>query len=276
MASKCSNKQSCLSGFLVGAAVVGAVGYGAYHLGCKNKPLGGSGGQQQEIQDIVIKVIKEKPDLIMTALNDGMQAQQDKLRIDMEKDASAMKDKLLQSSIVIGNPKADVRLLAFIDPMCPHCGEFLRISNALLLKRQDLAIHLIPIAMLGANSVALSKMMLAASGQNVDKMKTFFLKFGEKAGEIDQRPKLLKLAKESGLDVDQLEKAETAPETEKQLESNTKLAETLKIPGVPTVFGIYASGKMSIIPPTDLENFNTLIDTIKADKPIEASLASKE
>eukprot|EP01037_Dinobryon_pediforme_P014768 gene14768-14898_t len=159
-----------------------------------------------------------------------MQAQQDKMRSDMEKAATDMKDKLMTSGITLGSAKPDAHLIAFFDPMCPHCHDFYRLAADLVEKRRDLAIHIIPVAILGPNSVAMAKILLATSQQGVDKMNTFFLKFINKTAEID-RAKLLQMAKDSGIDVVKMEKDELAEATEKTLVSLTQLAEQMKIPG---------------------------------------------
>jgi protein-disulfide isomerase len=218
--------------------------------------------QQQEIQNIFLELIREKPELFMGAMNEGMQAQQDKLRIEMEKGATDMKDKLVSTGISLGSPQASVHMIAFMDPMCPHCHEFHKIVNVLLQKRQDIVIHVIPVAILGPNSVAMSKILIATAKQGADKMNNFFNKFISKTSDID-RTKLLQMAKDSGVDVAKMEKEEVAEETEKTLIAYTQLAEQLKVPGVPTVFGVQKDGKVVIVPPMDIDGFNKAIDSLK-------------
>jgi protein-disulfide isomerase len=218
--------------------------------------------ERQEIQDIFLQMIREKPDMFIGAVNDAMQAQQDKLRVDMEKAATDMKDKLLTNGVTLGSAKAEAHLVAFFDPMCPHCHDFYRLAAALVEKRHDLAIHIIPVAILGPNSVAMAKILLATSQQGVDKMSAFFLKFINKTAEID-RAKLLQLAKDAGIDVAKMEKDELSETTEKTLVSFTQLAEQIKIPGVPTIFGLQKDGKLVVVPPMDIDGFNKVIDSLK-------------
>ena len=71
------------------------------------------------------------------------------------------------------------------------------------------------------------------------------------------------MAKDAGIDVAKMEKGELAKETEEKLISFTKLAEELKIPGVPTIFGLQKDGKFVIVPPMDIEGFNKIIDSLK-------------
>ncbi len=281
-----SPKKSPFSvGMLVGVVAIIALGYGIYSYSHKSAPVetkqaedkeavaqsdkpatkvssSFTDQQKQEIQNIFLELIREKPELFMGAMNDGMQAQQDKLRIEMEKNATDMKDKLIATGISLGSPQAEVHIIEFMDPMCPHCHEFHKIINVLLQKRQDFVVHIIPIAILGPNSVAMSKILLASAKQGSDKMNTFFTKFINKTSDID-RAKLLQMAKDSGIDVTKMEKDELSEDTEKTLITHTQLAEQLKIPGVPTIFGVQKDNKVIIIPPMDLDGFNKVIDSLK-------------
>ncbi len=291
-----SPKKSPLSaGILAGVAAVAVLGYGIYSFSHKSAPVEAkpvetkeataqsekpavkvsssfSQQQQQEIQNIFLELIREKPELFMGAMNEGMQAQQDKLRIDMEKSATDMKDKLIAAGVSLGSPQAEVHMIAFTDPMCPHCHEFHKVVNALLQKRQDVIIHVIPIAILGPNSVAMSKILLASAKQGPDKMNAFFTKFINKTADID-RAKLLQMAKDCGIDVAKMEKDELAEETEKTLISHTQLAEQIKIPGVPTILGIQKDGKVVIIPPMDLDGFDKAVDSLKGVETTAAAVA---
>jgi|GEM_PF-6047416 len=279
---KKNSKSSFPTSLLAGVAAVLVLGGGFYFLQHKKqnnvhpqaaessvlsneKPVAikhFTGEQQTEIQNIFLQMIREKPELFIGAVNDAMQKQQDNLRIGMEKAASEMKDKLITSGITLGSPTPEVHLVAFYDPMCPHCQDFYRLTDALLQKRHDLAVHLIPIAILGPNSVAMAKIMLTTAEQGTDKMNAFHLKFINKTAEVD-RAKLLQMAKDAGIDVAKMEKGELAKETEEKLVSFTKLAEELKIPGVPTIFGLQKDGKFVIVPPMDIEGFNKTIDSLK-------------
>jgi predicted DsbA family dithiol-disulfide isomerase len=74
--------------------------------------------------------------------------------------------------------------------------------------------------------------------------------------------------KEAGLEAKRFEKDLNSEEVHKQLMANTTLAETLKIPGVPTIFGIQNNGELVIVPPTDIKEFNKLIDNLKIARPL--------
>ena len=256
--------SNIIATIIVSAAVAAGTGYFMTKSSCDGK-ASFSETQKQEIQKVLIDFLREKPDAFIGAVNEGVQAQQDKLRVEIEKSANVVKDKILTSSIVLGNPQADIGFAAFVDPMCPHCHEFIKLAFALVQKRQDISISVIPVAILGPNSVAMARVMLAASLQGADKFKAFMEKFVEKSGELD-RAKLLGLAKEAGLDVAKLEKDETSEASSKTLEDNVKTFDSIKAAGVPTVFGGKKSGDLMMIPPMDVDNFSKLIDSFKEGK----------
>ncbi len=223
--------------------------------------------QRAEIQQIFLESIREKPDLFINAMNDGVQAQQDKLRVDMEKAASLKSKELLESAIVLGSTEAKVKLIALVDPLCPHCQNFERIALNILQKRQDVAFYLVPVSILGANSAMIAKAMIAASKQGTDKLNAFIQHMNDKKGDIDTA-KLTQIVKAAALDAVQFEKDINGEAVQKQLLSNTAMAESLKIPGVPTIFGVQSNGELTVVPPMDINGFNQLIDNIKADKPL--------
>jgi protein-disulfide isomerase len=255
-----------MSGYISAAVISATVALGTTYFMTKSETKGTfTDAQKQEIQKTLLDFLREKPDAFIGAVNEGVQNQQDKLRADIEKNANSAKDTLFTSGIALGNAQADVRFASFIDPMCPHCHEYMKLAFSLLQKRQDFTMNLIPVAILGPNSVAVGRTMIAASLQGVEKFKTFMEKFIDKAADLD-RAKLLVLAKESGLDVAKLEKDEASEATEKALTENVRLFDSLKTSAVPTVFGGKKLGNLIIIPPMDLDNFSKLIDSIREDK----------
>jgi predicted DsbA family dithiol-disulfide isomerase len=170
---------------------------------------------------------------------------------------------LVEASINFGaTEEGNVRFIAFLDPMCPHCNEFLKITFHVLKKSPHVGFHVIPVAILGQNSEAMAKFMIAGANQSVEKLKVFEQKFIDNIADIN-RQKLLDFAKSSGFDLARLEKDELSEETEKVINRNGNLAEELKIQGVPTVYVIMPDGKLSLVPPMSLDGFMGLVDDLQ-------------
>ncbi|MDP5370231.1 MAG: DsbA family protein, partial [Pseudomonadota bacterium] len=142
-------------------------------------------------------------------------------------------------------------------------------------KSKDVAFTLVVAPILGANSVAVSKVMLAADKQGGDKSKVLMGKFADKVNDLT-RDKLLELVKDSGLDVAKFKTDEESPAVQKQLEENVALFEKLKIPGVPTVLLKNKDGSLFAAPPVKSETYVKLAVRIKAGEDISKPSANEE
>ncbi|MDP3371352.1 MAG: DsbA family protein [Candidatus Paracaedibacteraceae bacterium] len=223
--------------------------------------------QTKAIEEIVVKVAREKTDVFMKAINDGMQMQQEKSARDLEKNATAEKDTFAKNAIVWGNAKAALQVYVMIDPMCPHCHDFMRTAIETVEKSSDVSFTLVVAPILGPNSVAVSKVMLASATQSADKTKTLMRKFVDKVNDLT-REKLIALIKEAGIDVAQFIKDEESAAIQKKLEENVVLIEKLKIPGVPTVFIQNKDGSLFAAPPLKTDAYLKLVKRIKAGEDI--------
>ena len=270
---------------IIGVAVVAVVGMGIYlskgnkTSETKNELTSSSStftaGQTKAIEEIVLKVAREQTDVFMKSINDGMQLQQEKASRDLEKNASQELEGIKKNAIVWGDPKAALQVYAMIDPMCPHCHDFMKTAIEALDKSKDVAFTLVVAPILGANSLAVSKVMLAAAKQSADKSKVLMGKFADKVNDLT-RDKLLELIKDSGLDVAKFKTDEESPATQKQLEENVALCEKLKIPGVPTVLLRNKDGALFAAPPVKAEVYVKLAVRVKAGEDISKPSANEE
>ena len=223
--------------------------------------------QTKAIEEIVVKVAREQNDVFMKAINEGMQLQQEKAYRDREKNVMAEIETVKKNSIVWGDPKAALQVYAMIDPMCPHCHDFMRTAVDTLGKTKNIAFTIVVAPILGANSVAVSKVMLAANIQSADKSKVLMGKFVDKVSELT-REKLIMLVKESGIDDIKFKVDEESITVQKQLEENVALFEKLKIPGVPTVFLQNKDGVLVAVPPLKTNDYVKLAERAKAGEDI--------
>jgi protein-disulfide isomerase len=256
-----SNKSDILPSFLASAAFT-LVSLTGYHF-IKGRDQETPESRRAMLQESIAELVKEKPELLLGAMNDAAQQQQEKVRIDMEKSAADKKDELIQNAINFGAESPTlVRFVGFIDPMCPHCNELQKMAFHIIRKHKDVSFGLVPVAILGQNSEAMSKFMLSAAVQSTSKLQKFQEKFIENLAEMN-RQKLLDFSKGAGLDVSKLEKDELSEEMDKILSRNVALAESLKIQGVPTVYMITNDGKVSLVPPMSLEAMMEMIDDLR-------------
>jgi protein-disulfide isomerase len=286
-----NNDNGSIFKALIGVAVVGGLGFGAYTLfinkkfdsaasnanahskpaepatpqnapatphATEKKSASFTDEQKKEIDALIEAYANEHPDVFINAINKSIQSQQEKISREIEKNASSMKDEIAKNSIVWGDANAPVKFYTLIDPMCPHCHELFRIMFAILEKRKDVNFTLLVVPVLGPNSLGVSKMMLAAALQSPDKSMNFVKKFIEKVNELDNQ-KLAQLIKDVGIDPARFEKDEKSEIIEKQLMTNVNILEKLKIPGVPTIF-VENKNTLLIMPPTSIEGFTQIAD----------------
>jgi len=265
---------------IIGAVIIAAIAIGIY-VSTSNKSAAienkspqhaetkstFTAEQTKEIEDIVVKVARDQTEVFMKAINEGMQLQQEKTSRDLEKNASADMDAIKKNAIVWGDPKAAMQVYAMIDPMCPHCHDFMRTAIDAVGKSKDVAFTLVVAPILGQNSVAVSKVMLAANAQGADKSKVLMGKFVDKVNDLT-REKLLVLIKESGLDEAKFKVDEESASVQNQLEENVALFEKLKIPGVPTVLLQNKDGTLFVAPPMKPEVYIQLAARTKAGEDI--------
>lgn len=274
---------------VIGAVVVAVIGVGFYlNKGGKisdtknettTKAVGTNATftaeQTKAIEEVVLKVAREQTDVFMKAINDGMQLQQEKASRDLEKNATQELNSINKNAIVWGDSKAALQVYAMIDPMCPHCHDFMKTAIAAIDKSKDVAFTLVVAPILGANSVAVSKVMLASAAQSADKSKALMSKFTDKVNDLT-REKLLDLIKEAGLDVAKFKTDEESPAVQKQLEENVALFEKLKIPGVPTVLIKNKDGSLFAAPPVKADTYVKLATRIKAGEDISKAPVNEE
>jgi len=152
--------------------------------------------------------------------------------VQQQKAISKNADAIFRSPVtpVAGNPNGDVSVVEFFDYNCPYCRRSL--PAVLKLINQDGKVRLVlkELPILSNDSVAAAKFALAANKQG--KYFEMYQKLFSEPGKADKE-KALRVAKELGLDVDQLQKDAEDPEIQKSLDQAKDLAQKLNLQGTP-------------------------------------------
>ena len=233
-------------------------------IGCWHLPAAAADftpEQRKAIEDIIHDYLTKNPDLML----DVLQAAQDKLKSDSrDKAAVALvehKRELLEDpeTPVGGNPKGDVSLIEFFDYRCPYCKQVVPALEALLAKDKQLRFVYKEFPVLGADSVHAARAALASRKQG--KYEPMHRALMAVKGQLDEAA-VMKIASSVGLDVERLKNDMAAPEIDKALKANIKLAEALDIRGTP---GFVIGGE--IVPgAVSLETLKQLIDAARKSK----------
>ncbi len=188
--------------------------------------------QRQAIEAIVRDYLSNHPEVML----DALQAAEDKIKTDAHDKASAAvvthRRELLDNpdSPVAGNPKGDVSVVEFFDYRCPYCKQVEPSLEALLGQDRQLRLVYKEFPVLGPASVTAARAALAARQQG--KYDVFHRAMMSLKGQIDDAA-VFKVAASVGLDTERLKRDMAAPEIDRILRDNQKLADALDISGTP-------------------------------------------
>lgn len=190
-----------------------------------------SSEQKQAIENIVREYLIENPTL-MLEVGEALEKQQ---REQMQKQVqTAIKqyasDLFNSDSPYFGNKNGKVTLVEFFDYQCKYCKTMTPVVHSIVKNNDNVKVILKELPIFGADSEFASKAALASRYQN--KYEDFHNALFNANGRLNQSV-VLKIAKDSGIDVDQLQKDMKRPEVEKELENNEKLQRVLRLVGTP-------------------------------------------
>ncbi len=188
---------------------------------------------EARIKELVYEAIRENPDIIMEAVailqqrEDAAQASATQSvlgdqRTALERDPNAP---------VLGNPDGDVTVVEFFDYNCPYCKRAMTEVQALLAADKNVRVVYREWPILGEGSVFASRAALAARAQG--KYEAFHWALMGAKGRV-QEASVLRIAKDVGLDIEQLQADMRTPEVEDHLARSMQLAEALGFNGTPS------------------------------------------
>jgi protein-disulfide isomerase len=150
----------------------------------------------------------------------------------IEANVEANADQIFRSpaSIVAGNPRGDVSVVVFYDANCPYCREGAPALAKLVANDGQVRLILKQLPVLGPDSEAVARVMLAAARQG----KSFELFERLLAAPAPAtKDQAVRIAGELGLDTARLERDAQDPAIAETLARTRSLAETIGVPGVP-------------------------------------------
>jgi protein-disulfide isomerase len=215
------------------AAVVAAVtAAGTSYLILRYAPLKPESADPERIERIIRDYLINKPEILVEMTNELDKRQAAEQSVQQQKAISQNADAIFRSPVshVAGNPNGDVSVVEFFDYNCPYCRHAL--PDVLKLLNEDGKVRLVlkELPILGDDSVAAAKLALAANKQG--KYFEMHQKLFSEPGKAD-KDKALRIGKELGLDIDQLQKDAEDPDIKKALDEAKELAQKLGLKGTP-------------------------------------------
>lgn len=247
------NKTSCSSGckltlvISVAALIFSAMAYFCPKKAAEPTP---SSNLDDKVKSVVINVIKQDPQLLMDAMGEGIAKKREAAIGELTKGVSDLANEIDKQSMKFGDASAKQSIVCFFDPLCKHCIDFQKSMIKLVKANKKICFKLIPAAVLGEDSVTLSKIYIAVYEKSPEKALTFLEKITSSEKEVT-KAEIEKSLKTAGFNPEEIEKM--LPDADKKLIENGKMAEFLKIPVVPAIFAV--NGKdIQIVQATDIDS----------------------
>lgn len=224
-----------------------------------------SPSQQEAIKQIVHSYLIQNPEVLIEA----SQILEKKAQAKQEAAASSVIEEKAQdffntsSSPVIGNAKAPVTIVEFLDYQCGHCKHMHPLVRKVVESNGNtVKVIFKELPIFGGASETAAKAALAAIKQNKF-MPLHNALFTEQEPLTEKR--IFELAAKNGLNVDQLKKDMASSEIQDEIKNNFELAKVLQLSGTPS-FIIANVGKKQFrfIPgATTEENLNALVKQLQ-------------
>lgn len=187
--------------------------------------------QKKEIEKIIHSYLVENPQVmveVVKALQVKQQAQMaEKAGAGIKQNAQALFNDA--SNPVLGNPNGTVTLVEFFDYQCPHCKENAVAVKNLIAQNKNLKVIFKELPIFPGSDVIAAA---ALASQKQGKFAGFHEALMAASNPMSE-PQVMDIAKQQGLNVDQLKKDMSDPSIRAQLENNMKLANSIGIMGTP-------------------------------------------
>ena len=220
-----------------------------------------SGNQKSEIEKIVHNYLISNPEVVKDAIDELEKRQKVAEANSREQVVAQNGDKLFSSThqAVVGNPSGDVTLVEFFDYNCGYCKRSLNTVAKLIEEDPKLRVVLKDFPILGAGSLEAAQVATAVREQfSGAKFFEFHRKLLGTRGPIG-KAQAMSAAKESGADMDRLEKALKNPDVQTALHEAATLADSLHFEGTPS----WVIGKEAVVGDVSLPVMKGKIDNMR-------------
>ncbi len=187
----------------------------------------------EAVEKIVLKLLDKNPKIVLTALKKAVEQEEKEKLQDQEQLVQKHKAELLAPNPSLptsGNPKGDIKIVAFFDYQCGYCKKSEQTLADILKKDPNVQVIYKEMPIFGKESNTLSQIALSAQIQG--KYLCLHTSFMNHKGPLTD-PVAFNLAEKCGLDLAQLKKDMTSENVQKSLSQNKQLAETLQIEAAP-------------------------------------------
>ena len=216
-----------LSAFIVAATVPA-------HGQDKSSPKAMSPADRTAIEEVVREFLLKNPEVIVEAVRNLQEREKQDSNQRLKANLVAKRSELVNDpdTPVGGNPKGDVTIVEFFDYRCGFCKRVMPALQEVLKSDKNVRFVFKEFPILGPESVAASKVALAAWLVDKGKYEALHWALMKATGTLPES-RLMKIAADVGYDAKALAKAMDDPKVENVIRRNYALAEALEINGTP-------------------------------------------
>lgn len=183
--------------------------------------------QTKAIEDIVRSYLLKHPELLLE-VNEALQKQ---MQAKVAEQRKPILKSLYNSETPYSTGKGDVTVVEFFDYNCGYCRK--AFSDLAQLIKTDKAVRVVFVDLAFFSELPVVKASLASAKQG--KYFEFHSALMNQKGKIVEAD-ALRVAKEIGLDMEQLKKDMSSPEIERQIAANAQLAHSMGVDATPAFF----------------------------------------
>ncbi len=188
---------------------------------------------EEEIKELVYEAIRENPGIVMEAVAILERSQQQAQENAAAKVLNEERERLEQdpNAIILGNPDGDVTVVEFFDYNCPYCRRVMPQVDALIAQDPNVRLVYREWPILGEGSDFAARAALASRNQGLyEEFHVAMMSMDERAEEAS----VLRIAREVGLDIEQLRQDMDAPEVDEHIATSMELTRALGFSGTPS------------------------------------------
>jgi protein-disulfide isomerase len=217
--------------------------------------------QKAEIGDVVRDYLIRNPEVLREALVELERRQKAEETAQRDRALETLGAQVFESKYqsVIGNPKGKITLVEFFDYNCGYCKKALADVARLTKENPDLRVVLKDFPVLGPSSLEAAQVASAARNQlQGEKYWDFHQKLLLTRGTIG-KTQALAAARESGADMDRLEKDMKSGDVRAGIAEAMQIADQLSLTGTPS----WVLGKEVVVGAVGYEELRGKIDNMK-------------
>ena len=188
---------------------------------------------EDRVKELVYEAIRENPGIVLEAV-EILRGREAEAQAAAQSDVLSNNRQILENdpnAPVLGNPDGDVTVVEFFDYNCPYCRRAKPAIQELLDFDPNVRLVYREWPILGDGSVFAAKAALASRNQG--KYEEFHWAMMGMTGRAEEAS-VLRIAKEIGLDIEQLQADMESAEIEEHIQTSMQLTQSLGFSGTPS------------------------------------------